>query len=393
MTDLEGSVRRGPRRAATSATPWVRCSTWTPRSRPAVRAGEDSPDLDNASATFRSLIVRLGERAAAGSGGPARAGARAAGRGAAGAARRGPGEPRLGDGGPHPRPAGRGGHRGPGRGRRPDRGHRFAALIGRAGLRIRGPSERATSLGSPSGSTIACATRSLAGRHGPCVRRRSPCRPGRWTDDPVIGETVVPTGGARGPSAPARRHPGRVRSLVAAPRVDLAAGHVHDRAAAPAPARGCLGPLELRAEARAADGDLAKPRLRPGLGRRPVTRRPPSARPRRSSARASGQPRAGSPSPIASRLPYRGQALDAWRHGTGSGLLRPAALRARNGPPPAGGRAGVTAALRCRVAGRTISRRTCRRRAGARSSRPSVRSPRRPRRPSGSGCRHRPAHC
>jgi hypothetical protein len=29
-----------------------------------VRAGEDSPDLDNASATFRSLIVRLGERAA-----------------------------------------------------------------------------------------------------------------------------------------------------------------------------------------------------------------------------------------------------------------------------------------------------------------------------------------
>ncbi len=32
-----------------------------------VRAGEDSPDLDNASATFRSLIVRLGDRAAAGS--------------------------------------------------------------------------------------------------------------------------------------------------------------------------------------------------------------------------------------------------------------------------------------------------------------------------------------
>ena len=31
-----------------------------------VRAGEDSPDLDNASATFRSLVVRLGERAAAG---------------------------------------------------------------------------------------------------------------------------------------------------------------------------------------------------------------------------------------------------------------------------------------------------------------------------------------
>jgi cysteinyl-tRNA synthetase len=35
-----------------------------------VRAGEDSPDLDNASATFRSLIVRLGERAGAGAGIP-----------------------------------------------------------------------------------------------------------------------------------------------------------------------------------------------------------------------------------------------------------------------------------------------------------------------------------
>ncbi len=32
-----------------------------------IRAGEDSPDLDNADATFRSLIARLGERAAAGS--------------------------------------------------------------------------------------------------------------------------------------------------------------------------------------------------------------------------------------------------------------------------------------------------------------------------------------
>jgi cysteinyl-tRNA synthetase len=32
-----------------------------------IRAGEDSPDLDNASATFRALIVRLGERASAGS--------------------------------------------------------------------------------------------------------------------------------------------------------------------------------------------------------------------------------------------------------------------------------------------------------------------------------------
>jgi len=32
-----------------------------------IRAGEDSPDLDNASATFRSLVVRLGEHAATGS--------------------------------------------------------------------------------------------------------------------------------------------------------------------------------------------------------------------------------------------------------------------------------------------------------------------------------------
>ena len=31
-----------------------------------IRSGEDSPDLDNAGATFRSLIARLGERAAAG---------------------------------------------------------------------------------------------------------------------------------------------------------------------------------------------------------------------------------------------------------------------------------------------------------------------------------------
>lgn len=32
-----------------------------------VRVGEDSPDLDNAAATFRSLIVRLGEYAESGS--------------------------------------------------------------------------------------------------------------------------------------------------------------------------------------------------------------------------------------------------------------------------------------------------------------------------------------
>ena len=35
-----------------------------------VRGGEDSPDLDNASATFRSLIVRLGERAEGGAADP-----------------------------------------------------------------------------------------------------------------------------------------------------------------------------------------------------------------------------------------------------------------------------------------------------------------------------------
>jgi cysteinyl-tRNA synthetase len=31
-----------------------------------IRSGEDSPDLDNADATFRALVVRLGERADAG---------------------------------------------------------------------------------------------------------------------------------------------------------------------------------------------------------------------------------------------------------------------------------------------------------------------------------------
>jgi hypothetical protein len=38
-----------------------------------IRAGEDSPDLDNASATLRSLIVRLGERAEAGARDPRQA--------------------------------------------------------------------------------------------------------------------------------------------------------------------------------------------------------------------------------------------------------------------------------------------------------------------------------
>ncbi len=35
-----------------------------------IRAGEDSPDLDNASSTFRALVVRLGEAAAAGGADP-----------------------------------------------------------------------------------------------------------------------------------------------------------------------------------------------------------------------------------------------------------------------------------------------------------------------------------
>ena len=35
-----------------------------------IRGGEDSPDLDNARSTFRSLIVRLGEAAAAGGSDP-----------------------------------------------------------------------------------------------------------------------------------------------------------------------------------------------------------------------------------------------------------------------------------------------------------------------------------
>ena len=39
-----------------------RCSTSTRRSPRGSARGEDSPDLDNASATFRSLIARLGER-------------------------------------------------------------------------------------------------------------------------------------------------------------------------------------------------------------------------------------------------------------------------------------------------------------------------------------------
>ncbi len=67
MTDLEGTFVDAPSEPAIPAGGWPRCSTSTARSPARVRAGEDSPDLDNASATFRSLIVRLGDRAATGS--------------------------------------------------------------------------------------------------------------------------------------------------------------------------------------------------------------------------------------------------------------------------------------------------------------------------------------
>ncbi len=66
MTELEGTfvaaLEAGDPRAAVGALLDLD-SAISAR----VRAGEDSPDLDNASATFRSLIVRLGDRAAAGS--------------------------------------------------------------------------------------------------------------------------------------------------------------------------------------------------------------------------------------------------------------------------------------------------------------------------------------
>ena len=74
-----------------------------------LRQGEDSPDLDSASAMFRSLIVRLGDGAAAGA--ETRRDRRARRRARRGARHR-PHEPRLRDGRPHPRPPGRGGDRG-----------------------------------------------------------------------------------------------------------------------------------------------------------------------------------------------------------------------------------------------------------------------------------------
>jgi hypothetical protein len=65
MADLEGTfidaLGRGDMRAAVGALLDLD-SAISAR----VRHGEDSPDLDNAAATFRSLIARLGERAEAG---------------------------------------------------------------------------------------------------------------------------------------------------------------------------------------------------------------------------------------------------------------------------------------------------------------------------------------
>ena len=74
-----------------------------------LRQGEDSPDLDSASAMFRSLIVRLGDGAAASA---ATRRDRRAGRRPRGGARHGPREPRLRDRGPDPGPPRRGRDRG-----------------------------------------------------------------------------------------------------------------------------------------------------------------------------------------------------------------------------------------------------------------------------------------
>jgi hypothetical protein len=65
MADLEGSfieaLGRGDTRAAVGALLDLDVAISA-----RIRAGEDSPDLDNASATFHSLIARLGERAVSG---------------------------------------------------------------------------------------------------------------------------------------------------------------------------------------------------------------------------------------------------------------------------------------------------------------------------------------
>ncbi len=69
MADLEGTfiagLAQGDTRAAVAALLDLDDSIET-----RIRAGEDSPDLDNASSTFRALIVRLGEAAAIGAGDP-----------------------------------------------------------------------------------------------------------------------------------------------------------------------------------------------------------------------------------------------------------------------------------------------------------------------------------
>ena len=110
MTDLEGTfvaaLERDDLREAVSALLDLDSAIAA-----RVRAGEDSPDLDNASATFRSLIVRLGERAATGAADPHDAHGAARDR-AAGAARHRARQPRLGRRRPDPRAAGLGWYRG-----------------------------------------------------------------------------------------------------------------------------------------------------------------------------------------------------------------------------------------------------------------------------------------
>ncbi len=69
MADLEGAfiaaLAQGDPRAAVAALLDLDSSI-----EARIRAGEDSPDLDNASSTFRALIVRLGEAATTGAGDP-----------------------------------------------------------------------------------------------------------------------------------------------------------------------------------------------------------------------------------------------------------------------------------------------------------------------------------
>ena len=65
MADLEGAfvaaLGHGEGRAAVAALLDLDSAI-----EARIRAGEDSPDLDNARSTFRSLIARLGEAAATG---------------------------------------------------------------------------------------------------------------------------------------------------------------------------------------------------------------------------------------------------------------------------------------------------------------------------------------